>query len=280
MLSLYKMHIKRMISRREFFFVVSALLLLGAGAFIENCTKVYGWFYSTLNSGAVGWVMQMDQQPSGNTVCRVFVFFLFGILAAMVYGDGYCRDKQDKILSSILARGGRNAYLITGALAAFTGAFSVIFGFYFLTQLLDLLVFPIQSDFFDYNAVAIWEDSLRRGVLFPELFFRTPYLHNLLFMTYGALWAGVFGLMSYTASLYISNRLVVLGLPQLFLFLTSVLQVLPVPFETAIYYYLYPARGQNDLSKAWFFVAPWCVLLPVIGLLALFITDKKRKDYL
>ena len=280
MLSMYKMHIKKMVSRREFLFVISALMLIGAGAFIESCAKVYGWFYSVLNSGAVGWVMHMDQQPSGNTVCRVFVFFLFGILAAMVYGDAYCRDKQDKILSSILPRGGRDAYLIAGALAAFTGAFAVFFCFYLLTQLLALLVFPVQSTFFDYSSVAVWEDSLRRGTFFPELFFRTPYLHNLLFMVHGAFWAGVLGLMAYTVSLYIHNRLAVLGFPQLFIFLTSLLQVFPIPFQTGIYYYLYPTRGLNDLSKLWFFGAPGCTLLAVAGLFILFITDKKRKDCL
>ena len=144
MLACYKMHLKRMFTRREYMFVVTVLLIMLTAAFVESCRNVFGWLETSLNSAALGWIMHTDQQPFGNTGMRIFVFFLFGILAAMVYGDAPCIDKKARALLPAVVRTKGKQYEISGALAAFTGAFVTFFAFFLLSQLLALIVFPIH----------------------------------------------------------------------------------------------------------------------------------------
>ena len=280
MLACYKMHLKRMFTRREYMFVVTVLLIMLTAAFIESCCKVFGWFESSLNSAAVGWIMHTDQQPFGNTGMRIFIFFLFGILAALIYGDALCTDKKARALFPAVARARGKQYEISGALAAFTGAFVTFFAFFLLSQLLALIVFPVHSSFYDYYAVAAWKDSLKRHPLFPILFFRYPYLNNLVYMIGASFWAGILAVMAYTASLFVGNRLLVLGLPQLFLYLTAFLQGLGLPFQVSIIYYLYPTPVVPNITPWFFFLAPLVVTGVIIWVFLARARSKAGGDYL
>lgn len=280
MLACYKMHLKRMFTRREYMFVVTVLLIMLTAAFVESCRNVFGWLETSLNSAALGWIMHTDQQPFGNTGMRIFVFFLFGILAAMVYGDAPCIDKKARALFPAVVRTKGKQYEISGALAAFTGAFVTFFAFFLLSQLLALIVFPIHSSFYDYYEVVAWEDSLMKDPLFPVLFFRYPYLNNLVYMIGASFWAGVFAVMAYTVSLFIGNRLFALGLPQLFLYLMAFLQGLGLPFQVSVIYYLYPTTVVSTIRPWFFFLAPLVVTGVIIWVFLARARSKAGGDYL
>lgn len=280
MLACYKMHLKRMFTRREYMFVVTVLLIMLTAAFVESCRNVFGWLESSLNSAALGWIMHTDQQPFGNTGMRIFVFFLFGILAALVYGDSPCIDKKARALFPAVVRTKGKQYEISGALAAFTGAFVTFFTFFLLSQLLALIVFPVHSSFYDYYAVRAWEDSLNKDPLFPVLFFQYPYLNNLVYMIGASFWAGVLAVMAYTVSLFIGNRLFALGLPQLFLYLMAFLQGLGLPFRVSVIYYLYPTTVVPTISPWFFFLAPMVVMGLLACLITAYMVSKSGSDYL
>ena len=280
MLACYKMHLKRMFTRREYMFVVTVLLIMLTAAFVESCRNVFGWLETSLNSAALGWIMHTDQQPFGNTGMRIFVFFLFGILAALVYGDAPCIDKKARALFPAVVRTKGKQYEMSGALAAFTGAFVTFFTFFLLSQLLAMIVFPIHSSFYDYYEVAAWEDSLQTDPLFPVLFFRYPYLNNLVYMIGASFWAGVFAVMAYTVSLFIGNRLFALGLPQLFLYLMAFLQRLGLPFQVSVIYYLYPTTVVSTIRPWFFFLAPLVVTGVIIWVFLARARSKAGGDYL
>lgn len=276
----YKMHLKRLFTRREFYFVATIMFVIITGAFLESCFYVFGWSTSTLNSAALGWIMHMDQQPAGINTARVFVFLLFGLLASMLYGDSLYSDRREKVLPIAAVRSEWNKYILGGGLAAFTGAFITFFLAFTLSQVLSLIVYPINSSFFDYYATVAWEDSLSRHPLFPEIYYRMPYLNNLIYMIYASVWAGILSFMSYTASLFLDNRLLITGLPQIFLIIESFVGILPVQKQYSILYYLYPTSFLPEKSVAFFFFAPITVLSVLILIFICCIKTHKKEVYL
>lgn len=280
--AVFKMHWRHMLSRKEYLFVVTALAVILTGSFVESCLTVRGLFTSALNSAAVGWSMHLDQQANGINTGRVLIFLLFGVLAALIYGDSLFRDKQENVLCIAAARGKKNVYLLSGALTAFLGAFVTFFLFFALGQLLALVVFPLRSSFFGYLAEASWADGVQRPLspLFPGLFYQHPYLNNLVFMGYASCWAGILSLMTYTASFFLRNRLVLLGLPQLFLILESFIGVLAPNIQLGILYYLYPMNILPEKSVLFFILAPLITLLLIAAAFYKVLRSDKRELYL
>lgn len=263
----------RLFSRKETYFTISILAFILTLACVEQCFYVYGWPVMRLNSAAVGWVLNMDQQPGSGLSIHIFIFFLFGILAAMPYGDSLVADRSCRTLPVLTIRTKGNTYFYSGALAAFTGSFLIFMSFFLLAQVLAVLVFPIQSTFHDYYNTYAWEDSLSRSYLFPAMFFQHPYLHNLIFALYDSLWAGIFALTSYAVSLFVRQRLVVLAIPQLILILGSLGAGGP---EYKLGDYLYPKIFMEEANMAFFVLCP--VVLLAFMLCLLFCGLHKRRE--
>ena len=275
-----RIHWRRLFSRKEYMFVVTFFFMMITAAFLENCLYVTGWFTNSLNSSAVGWMMYADNQ-AGNcgTVIRVFAMFLFGILAALIYGDSLYMDRREKVFPFAAIRATDRVYLYSGALVAFLGAFITFFGVYAISQLLSFLVFPVESNFFGYYAQPAWEDEPIIANLFPTLFYQYPYLNNLLQTFYSSTWAGIFAVMAYVSSLFINNRLLVLGIPQIFLMLESFITALPLDYNYGVMYYLYPTSAVRK-SAVFFFLAPLAMLLLLGALLILGVRKREESLYL
>lgn len=266
----------RLFSRKETYFVISVLMVILTSAFAEQCFYVYGWPVTHLNSAAVNWILNMDQQPGSGTVVHILIYFLFGILSAIPYGDSLYADQTNRLLTALTIRTKGHTYFYSGALAAFTGSFVIFMGFFLLAQLLALIVFPVQSTFYDYYGACAWEDCLSRTYLFPALLFQMPYLHNLVFMLYDSLWAGIFALTAYTTSLFVHKRLAVLAIPQLILILGS-LGLFGSEYQLT--HYLYPSPFMEKSSLVFYGMCPVAVIVVLIALFYCGI-NKRRELYI
>ena len=285
----YRMHLKRLFTRREFFFVVTILMVLLTGGYIENCLHYFNCPVDEVHSAAIGWIMYMNFYFSATVVgisfSRIFLYFLFGVLAALVYGDALYTDRREHILQTAALRATkRNEYIISGAAASFTGAFITFFCFFVLSQLLAFVEFPATSSFFGCKAdgTNAWDEGLTESWLFPTLFYQAPYVHNLIYMVYSSFWAGIFAFMSYTASLFLNNRLLLLALPQLFLYAQFFFadSFGWEGYSWSIINYMYPAPTMDNVNMTFYILAP----LVTLGILAVLffgtLSSKKREVFL
>lgn len=275
-----RIHWKRLFSRKEYMFVVTFFFAIITAGFWESCLCVKDGFTNTLNSSAVGWMMYADNQREG-TVIHVLFTYLYALLAALIYGDSLTTDRRERVLPFAAVRATGRVYLYSGAAVAFLGAFITFFGVFAISQALAFLVFPVESSFFGFYSEPSWEQGLRDYTyLFPTLFYQYPYLNNLLQTFFSSIWAGVFAVMAYTSSLFMRNRLLVLGLPQIFLILQSFASTLPSYYNYGIVYYLYPTMGVKQNSVLFFFLAPLAMLLLLGALLALGVRKREESLYL
>lgn len=283
--AIYRMHMKRLFTRREFFFVVTALMVILTGGYIENCLNYYSYPADEVNSAAVGWIWNMDYSFNGVNSARLLLHFLFGILAALVYGDALYTDRRERVLQTAALRTTkRDEYVISGAAAAFTGAFLIFFGFFVLSQLLAFVEFPVASTYYDCGGATAWNDGVGWQRTFPTLFYRAPYLHNLIYMVYSSFWAGIFAFLSYTASLFLNNRLLLLALPQLIFYLQTVLvESLNLGFDSmsvSVIRYMYPMPMTGHEHIAFYILAPFVTLGVLAAIFFGYLSSKKKEVFL
>lgn len=251
---------------------VTFFFFLLAAAFFKNCAAVYGWPAGSLGgSAAVGWRGQ-------NSNMGIFWSYLFGVPAALLYGDALVTDRKTGGLPCLAGKITGKAYLYAGALTAFLSAFAVYFVFFLISQLLAFFVYPASSSFIGASSSRgpAYMDSVLAVPLFPKLMFHFPYLNNLVYMVSASVWAGVFGLASYLLSLAACSRLVSLFLPQLLLFFSSFLLT---KFDLSRYildFYLYP-QASLETSAAFFFFAP-LIALALAGILLAVLVRLKRES--
>lgn len=161
-----------------------------------------------------------------------------------------------------------NVWATAGAAAL--AAFVVVLVPLLVSQALALLVFPVSApDGFvtSFNDAASMPDVFGTGsmeLLLWDLRWSRPYLHNLIFICYDALWAAVMAAASVAVSLYTrKSRLVVLGAPTLI----YLLSLFVLPRWASLSSYLYPSAAP-ETSLAFMACAPVAVALAVIAAIA------------
>lgn len=196
-------------------------------SFTLECLSLWGRDVAELPSAAVGWMGNYATMDTAFFI--IYPALLMFPLASMACGDVLLRDRDSQSIISVVSRRSITTYVCSGASASFVVGFATALVPLVFSMLLPLLVFPLGagqdsllysvSDFAanvdTHNVLAVANMPL------SELYVSNRYLHNMLFCLYDALWAGIFSLVSFSVSLFVRNRLVVLGMPTVLYLLTS-----------------------------------------------------------
>lgn len=236
-----------------------AMLVAVALSFAQTCLAFWGHDVAELPSAAVGWAG--NSTAVGAVSWSMLVFFLLFLLPCAAFSDALLTDVRCRAAGCIATRTATVRYVLaTVAVAALVG-FVVVLVPLVVSQLLAFLVFPVATTegfagSFNASAAEVALSTSDEMRLFPDLWESLPYLYNLLFICYDALWGAIVSAASVAVSLYVHNsRLLVVGAPTLVCLLSSFL----LPSEWALYSYLAPSDWVRGLSEAYFVAAPLIV---------------------
>jgi hypothetical protein len=277
---LFKMQCVRLLTKGEVKYALTAMLVIVVAAFAESCALFYGADLGELPSAAYGWVGNMDNMQI-QTMHVLYIYLIF-LIAASIFADSFFTDLKCRVSNMIATRCSLQSYLASTALLAFLGGFFVILVPLIFSQLLALLVFPAipePGSFAGNINTPAYDDFLAnlntQNALFPSVYFNHPYLSNLFFIFYAALWAGIMSLMAFVVSLFTrKSRLIILGVPTLVFLLSFYI----LPSSYILPYYLYPSTLSADLLPTFVFVAPLAVLIALVSLTA--VALRRKKDVL
>lgn len=261
---IFQMQIRRLFSRTEFKIAWLLCMIFVVMAYIEACLSVWGEDQSNLFSAATGWIGNVNIF-SGN-VMQLFYFFGISIIAALPFSDSFLEDKLSRSLPAVLVRGTWKSYLTSGLFLTFFSGFLVILIPLLLSQILALLIFPVNGDL----PMGIWGSgawtslSTTDTYVFPSLVLNYPYLNNMVFIFYSSIFAGLNAVASYILSLLgIRRKLFVLCIPTIFWLLYSAV-ITFVNNTITPYIYLYP--NDSVYKEVWFFFILPLTLLVFIWL--------------
>jgi hypothetical protein len=272
--SLFKMQGKRLLSRVETRFAVTAVLIITVVAFVETCLHFIGSDVGALPSAAYGWAWNMDALQIQSM--RVFAYFLIFIIAASVFADNLLLDSKSGIVACIATRCSTPLYVAVNAILTFLGGFFVVLLPLAISQLLAFLVFPIEGTFAGHYNTPVFFFEGDGNILFPSLYYNYPYINNMVFALYASLWAGIMALLSFALSLVIrKNRLISIGIPTALALLS--IFIVPLVFDSSMtyVYYLYPNSAISGLNPIYFALAPLVILVASAALIAWVINVKK-----
>jgi hypothetical protein len=272
--ALFFMQGKRLLSRKETRIALTAVLIITTAGFIETCLHFVGFEVRALPSAAYGWAWNMDALQIQSM--RVFAYFLIFIVAASVFADNLLLDSKSGVVACIASRCSAPSYVVTNALLSFLGGFFIVLLPLVLSQLLALLVFPLEGTFAGHYNTPVFVYEGDSDLLFPDLYYNHPYSNNLVFALYASLWAGLMALLSCALSLVIKkHRLIILGIPTVIVLLSSF--VVPAVFDRALvhFYYLYPNAALGGLSPLYFALAPHVILALSVALIVWALRIKK-----
>ena len=252
-----------------------AMLVCVALSFAQTCLAFWGHDVAELPSAAVGWAG--NSTAVGAASWSMLVFFLLFLLPCAAFSDALLTDVRCRAAGCIATRTTTARYVLATVAVAALAGFVVVLVPLLVSQLLAFAAFPATAtEGFagSFNASAA-EATLSSGVgrrLFSGLWARSPYLYNLLFIGYDALWGALVSAASVAVSLYVrTSRLLVVGAPTLVYLLSSFL----LPEEWALYSYLAPSDWVRGLSEAYFVAAPFVVAGAVAAAIGWALLSKK-----
>ncbi|MDM8271801.1 hypothetical protein [Thermophilibacter provencensis] len=244
------------------------MMLVVAASFAQTLASFWGHDAGELPSAAAGWAGNADYL--GVAPWAVLVFFLLFIVSSSAFADTLYLDVRCRAAGCVATRTTTARYVWATACAAALAAFVVVLVPLLLSQALALLVFPASApDGFvtSFNDAASMPDVFGTGsmeLLLWDLRWSHPYLHNLIFICYDALWAAIMAAASVAVSLYTRrSRLVVLGAPTL----VYLLSLFVLPRWAALSNYLYPGAAP-ETSLAFMALAPLAATLAVVAAIA------------
>lgn len=244
------------------------MLAVVAASFAQVLASFWGHDAGELPSAAVGWAGNADYL--GVAPWAVLVFFLLFVVSSAGFADALYLDVRCGTAACVATRTITARYVWATAGAAALTAFVIVLVPPLLSQALALLVFPVSApDGFvtSFNDAASMPDVFGTGeleLLLWDLWWSHPYLHNLIFICYDALWAAVMATASVAVSLYTrKSRLVVLGAPTLVYLLSQ----FALPRWAVLSSYLYPSVAP-ETSVAFMACAPLAVALAVAAAIA------------
>lgn len=174
-------------------------------------------------------------------------------------------------------------YVRSSACVTFIGGFMVVFVPLLLSQLLSLLIFPLNSPEFGFQALMnegshlddILVNLIAHNVLFPDLYFNHPYVLNLIYMLYASLIGGLVSVITLGISLFRSfHRPVLVGLPMVIVLTVSFI----LPRRLQMQFYFFPEATLEGLSYGYFFGLP--VVLALAAAFLLWYPVQTRRDIL
>lgn len=260
---IFRMQLVRAAHSRMARYAFLFMLLAVAASFAQTLTSFWGHDAGELPSAAVGWAGNADYLSVAPWA--VLVFFLLFIVSSSAFADTLYLDVRCRAAGCVATRTTMARYVWATAGAAALTAFVIVLVPLLVSQALALLVFPVSApDGFvtSFNDAASMPGVFGTGsmeLLLWDLRWSHPYLHNLIFICYDALWAAVMAAASVAVSLYTRrSRLVVLGAPTLVYLLSQFV----LPHWAVLSSYLYPGVA-SETSLAFMALAPVAAALAV-----------------
>ena len=264
----FLMQLRRAARSRTARYALLFMLVVVAASFAKTLAEFWGHDAGELPSAAAGWAGNADYL--GVAPWSVLVLFLLFIVSSSAFADTLYLDVRCRAAGCVATRATTARYVWATAAAAALTAFVVVLVPLLASQALALLVFPMSApDGFvtSFNDAASMPGLFGTGTqehLLWDLRWSHPYLHNLIFICYDALWAAVMAAASVAVSLYTRrSRLLVLGAPTL-VYLVS---LFVLPRWAMLSSYLYPGAAPGT-SLAFMALAPVAVALAVVTAIA------------
>lgn len=218
---IFSLNVRRAFASKAWRYALLLSLVVVCVSFVQLCLNFWGHDVAELPAASIAWVGNHGYMKT--SLFGMWLYMLMFPLMSTIYGDALYCQRRDGLLTILATRTSKARYLISGGLVAFLGAFLVTLVVLLLSQVVSLVVFPLDagpdSFLLSFNSPAsdvsqwgAWSDSL----LLSELLYDNRYLYNLVFCLYDALWAGIMALASYVLSCYVKkSHVVVLGVPTL-----------------------------------------------------------------
>lgn len=185
------------LSRNEFKFIFTFLILFSVGGFLIACSAYYGLgVINTRSAFEMSLLRGIGIRDLLGIECALLPLF-----ASIIYSDSYYSDYQTGVYNSMLTRTNTWPYLWAKAIVAFVITFFAFSIPLLLNQIFCLVAFPIQG--FDNNfALPPYDIGIQNytsGFMFDLLRIQSPLLYNLLYMFLISLAASLFALFTYGA---------------------------------------------------------------------------------
>lgn len=280
LLTLVKIQLKHMLSRKEFAVISTICILIVCISFIELCSHFTAFEYDALPIASYAWIGNMDAMQI--QAIHVWYYLFFFLLSASVYADALLLDSTKGTVNFIAIRTNRWKLVASYTIAAFIGGLIVIVIPLLISQLLSCVVFPISGQDFGFQTMineGIHLDNLQeyisKNVLFPYLYYNQTYLLNIIYILYSGLIAGLVSSITFAISLHIKvKRLVLIGAPSIVIVSCAFL----IPRNYQIQFYMFPSASLIGLSPTYFALAPVVLLILLVSLLVS--AHVLRRDYL
>ncbi|HCS74088.1 MAG TPA: hypothetical protein DIW17_09455 [Clostridiales bacterium] len=205
MLLLFKNDFKRMISRRELWFVLLSSIIFAGLSCLEKIS-IYGDQNKSLMISATQAFMLW--YPNLGVA---YLYFILPLFASLVYSDQYYREYESGIINVQITRQNRNQYYISKLLmSVISGFFITIFPLLF-NFLLCIIAFPLKATAATETG-SIYMTSLSKEiqwVQFPNLYMNYPLLYTLMHILLAGILGSALSLLSFALTLHIQKNIIV-----------------------------------------------------------------------
>lgn len=207
-------------------------------------------------------------------------FFIFPLLAAIPYGWSFCGESRSGYTRSMVLKTGKAPYYFAKYCAVFlSGGLAMVIPLAFNFLLTAMFVPAVCPD----PSYLVWY-AVNGASLMSELYYTYPAVYVLLYLAVDFLFCGLIACLSYSASMFYKNRVVVVLLP-FFLLLgwnfagTSILYTDKLLRYTEIspLYFLHPAAARYDAG--WSVIVAEALILFALTFVPTVIMGKRNEIY-
>lgn len=157
---------------------------------------------------------------------------IFPYIVALPFAFSYIEDNNVNIHPYLQGRIGRKNYFIGKTIVGFIGGFIIILLPFLINLFLCYITFPnnLNTYFGDINTSGYCSDILgtnvfidtgQKGLLFPQVYFFSPLLYNIIFMILCSIFAGIISMWLTSISYIFNNNKITIFIPTFLLFYIS-----------------------------------------------------------
>ncbi len=188
--------IKKIVTRKEFMFVLLIFFLAVIGEFIYGCRM----FRSSDLSDVISAYDATILSNNFNSPFGVFYGLLMPICVSIIASTLACEERRQRLLACIYTRENKRIYLRKQAEAVFIVAFCVVFVCLLVSLFLAVVTFPVQGyntmSQTDYARLLAADDEF----ILDYMYRIHPYINLAIFILIRSLFAGAFAFMAYGCS--------------------------------------------------------------------------------
>lgn len=222
MTNMLKIEFKKLFRSVMFWAALAIMLviaILSAVYMIENCGSYNpdiieavfikdGQFTSNPDMPIMGFYQSWIGGESLSLMCLLF-YTLIPVAAALAYSWSYHTEKKCGYLKNIASRTHKKCYFIAKSIVVFCSGCLVIL----IPLVVNVFVVSAFVPLYHTWAGYIMYNHIYFGDLWADLFFSNPFMHMVLYVLLDTIYAGLFALLSFTVSYYISNLFAIIFIP-------------------------------------------------------------------